>query len=167
MASEQTEEMRAVVRLKQRDAYTFEVSTDRPEGWTATMDEPPPLGSGAGPNAARMLAFAVGHCLSASLLFCLQKARVPVTSGVETRVEATIRRNERGRWRIAHLSVDLRLPESVQGQPNALERCLPLFKDYCIVTASVEQGIPVDVVVRAGDAAFPVGKAQTQAKAEA
>ncbi len=148
---QKSEEMRAMVHLRQLDAYKFEVSTDAPEGWTATMDEPPPLGAGAGPNAARMLAFAVGHCLSASLLFCLQKARVPVTSGVEASVQATIRRNERGRWRVVQLRVTIQLPETVKEQQSALERCLPLFEDYCIVTSSVRQGIPVDVTVRVGE----------------
>ena len=148
---QKSEEMRAMVHLRQLDAYKFEVSTDAPEGWTATMDEPPPLGAGAGPNAARMLAFAVGHCLSASLLFCLQKARVPVASGVEASVQATIRRNERGRWRVVQLRVTIQLPETVKEQRSALERCLPLFEDYCIVTSSVRQGIPVDVTVRVGE----------------
>lgn len=138
------EEMRARVSLKQLDGFRFEVTTDTPlGGWASVMDEPPPLSAGAGPNAARMLAFAVGHCLSASLLFCLQKSRVPIRSGVEAHVEAIIRRNERGRWRISQIVVDIHLPQLPE--LSAVERCRSIFEDYCIVTASVRQGIPVAV----------------------
>jgi hypothetical protein len=58
------------------------------------MDEPEPLGEGTGPNAARVLAAAIGNCLSASLLFCLDKARVEV-SVVRTKVTGSIVRNEK------------------------------------------------------------------------
>jgi uncharacterized OsmC-like protein len=140
------EEMQARVTLRQTDAYRFEVQFDRPEGWTVPMDEPAPLGQDAGPNAARMLAAAVGHCLSASLFFCLQKARV-TAQGIETEVTATIRRNERGRWRVAALDVRVRVPEVSPEQTEAFKRCVGIFEDYCIVTASVRQGIPVHVQV--------------------
>jgi uncharacterized OsmC-like protein len=140
------EEMQARVTLRQTDAYRFEVRFDRPEGWTVPMDEPAPLGQDAGPNAARMLAAAVGHCLSASLFFCLQKARV-TAQGIETEVTATIRRNERGRWRVAALDVRVRVPEVSPEQTEAFKRCVGIFEDYCIVTASVRQGIPVHVQV--------------------
>lgn len=144
-----SEEMRTRVSLRQLEGFRFEVTTDTEQGsWVSIMDEPPPLSAGAGPNAARMLAFAVGHCLSASLLFCLQKSRVPIASGAETSVEAVIRRNERGRWRIAQLTVDLRLPPLAE--QSALERCRSIFEDYCIVTASVRQGIPVEVHLHTG-----------------
>ena len=38
------------------------------------MDEPEPMGENSGPNAGKVLAAAIGNCLTASLLFCLQKA---------------------------------------------------------------------------------------------
>jgi len=38
------------------------------------MDEPEPMGGNSGPNACKVLAATIGNCLTASLLFCLQKA---------------------------------------------------------------------------------------------
>ncbi|MCS7312553.1 MAG: OsmC family protein [Acidobacteria bacterium] len=141
------EAMQAHVTLRQIDAYRFEVRLDRPAEWTTEMDEPAPLGKEVGPNAARMLAAAVGHCLSASLFFCLQKARVSVEN-IETDVTATIRRNERGRWRVAALDVRVQAHGVAPEQAEAFERCVGIFEDYCIVTASVRQGIPVTVQVQ-------------------
>ncbi len=44
------------------------------------FDEPAPLGEGSGPNAAAVLAAAIGNCLAASFAFCLRKARIePLT----------------------------------------------------------------------------------------
>ena len=140
------QEMQATVRLTQLSSYQFAVQMERSE-WTMTMDEPPPLGEGRGPDATRLLAAAVGHCLSASLLFCLQKARVS-TSGVTTEVQASVRRNERGRWRIEALNVGVQVAGLDAAQQAAFDRCRSLFEDFCIVTASIRQGIPVTVDVR-------------------
>lgn len=109
-----------------------------------TVDEPAPLGRDGGPSASRLLAASVGHCLSASLLFCLQKARVPVT-GLRASVRTELRRNEQGRLRIGGLTVTLELGSGTA--PGSLDRCLSLFEDYCTVTDSVRHGIPVAVTV--------------------
>lgn len=110
----------------------------------ALLDEPPPLGEGAGPNAARLVAAAVGNCLAASLLYCLQRARAEVGE-VAVTVTGTLVRNEAGRLRIGSLSVELD-PQLSDGAA-ALERCLPLFEQFCVVTESVRAGIPVSVKV--------------------
>ena len=86
--------------LTLRDGYTFTVDFAPGEGRPLVVDELPPLGEANGPNPARLLAAAVGSCLSASLLFCLRKSRVEVTE-LRTTVEGTIVRNERGRLRSA------------------------------------------------------------------
>ena len=59
------------------------------------FDEPPPLGEGAGPSAAAVLAAAVGNCLAASFAFCLRKVRLePVDLAVN--VAAHVDRNAAG-----------------------------------------------------------------------
>ncbi len=129
----------------QRDHYRFDVTFDD-ETWAPILvDEPEPLGEGAGPSASRLLAAAVGNCLAASLLFCLEKARVEL-SDLSAHVEGTMERNEEGRLRIAEMNVTLR--PRVEGEPSKrYDRCLDLFEDFCVVTQSVRAGIDVDVRV--------------------
>ncbi len=142
------EEMRATVRLTQQEKYRFAAEMEEPQ-WTVVADEPPPLGGGRGPNAARLIATAVGHCLSASLLFCLEKSRVRGVR-LSTTVHAAVRRNERGRWRLAALDVHIDAAGLDPDRHSAFQRCREIFEDYCIVTASVRQGIPVGVTVTSG-----------------
>jgi uncharacterized OsmC-like protein len=91
------------------------------------------------------VAAAVGNCLSASLLMCLQKSRAAV-GGIEATVTARMERNERGRIRIAGFDVEVRPTIGPDDAPK-LERCRGLFEEFCTVTASIRQGIPVHVTV--------------------
>jgi uncharacterized OsmC-like protein len=140
------------LELNQRERYQFDVTFDDPSWDTIHLDEPDPIGDGTAPNASRMLGAAVGNCLSASLLFCLEKARVPVT-GMKARVVGQLERNEGGRLRIGSIHVELH--PSTDVPPERLERCLGLFEDFCIVTQSVRGGIDVDVVVEPVGAGAP------------
>jgi uncharacterized OsmC-like protein len=129
-----------------RDAgYAFDVDFQDGSGTTLHLDEPSPLGQGAGPNAARALASAIGHCLSASLLFCLAKARVDVGE-VKTTVSGSFTRNERGRLRLGPLKVRIE-PSTSDASPARLNRCLEIFEDFCVVTESARKGLTVDVEV--------------------
>jgi uncharacterized OsmC-like protein len=121
------------------------------------LDEPPPLGEGAGPNAAEVLAAAVGDCLAASFVFCLRKVRlepVDLTANVAAHVE----RNEQGRYRVTGIDVEL-VPELQDHDAARLDRCERLFEDFCIVTESVRRGIPVTVNVSARGATAAVSAA--------
>lgn len=133
------------IRLRRLDGFRFETDFGVEGAPALVVDEPPPLGAGTGPNPARLLAAAVGDCLSASLLFCLGKARVEV-AGVETTVTGSYTRNERKRLRIAGLDVAIRI-DTPGTEPSKLGPCLAAFEDFCVVTASVRQGIPVGVRV--------------------
>ena len=144
------DERRFVVSLTRVHDYEFAAGFDQDDVPELLIDEPPPLGAGHGPNASRVLGAAVGHCLASSLLFCLAKARVPVADlGVQ--VEGTVARNEAGRLRITGLSVTLS-PTLAPTDRERIKRCADLFEDFCTVTGSVRQGIPVRVEVTPTDA---------------
>ncbi len=55
------------IRVEQVDGFSFRTKFDKSQFADLAMDEPPPLGRDTAPNAARILAAAIGNCLSASL----------------------------------------------------------------------------------------------------
>ena len=134
------------VELEQQEGFEFRVRFDWPEVPELLLDEPEPLGRRRGPNAARLVAAAVANCLSASLVFCLKTKFRQNPAPVRARATGHLERNERGRYRIAAIDVVLSLAERFGELPHQ-ERCLEQFEDFCIVTQSIRQGIPVNVSV--------------------
>jgi uncharacterized OsmC-like protein len=111
------------------------------------VDEPPDIGGeGKGPNASRLLASAIGFCLSASLTFCLRKSRLEVKN-IKTKVRGTIKRNKEGYWRINGIQVEISPRFEPDTPQNKVERCKEIFERYCIVSESLKQGIPIDVKI--------------------
>lgn len=143
MAERQVDEKTRTVELEHIEAFRFRVSFGGgiPDVFA---DEPQPLGKGSGPDAARLLAAAVGDCLSASLCLCLEKSRVPLRS-MNTTVTMRIARNDLGRLRVTR--GDVRMIIDTDQETARIERCLHMFEDYCIVTATIRQAFPVDVIV--------------------
>lgn len=145
MIMEMSEENRFQIAMELKKGFAFGVDFGLEGVEDLLMDEQKPVGEGLGPNASRLLAAAVGNCLSASLLFCLRKSRVEVST-MKTTVKGVIARNEKGRWRLRELEVEIK-PEVEEGQRKQLERCLELFEDFCVVTGSIKTGIPVKIIV--------------------
>ena len=111
------------VHLRQLQDYEFNVKFDFGVVASLSLDEPPPLGHGRGPNASRLLAAAVASCLSASLVFYLQKFRLRA-NGLQTTVTGTLAHNERGRLRVDGFDVKVNLNGSGLDQ-SKLGRCPP------------------------------------------
>jgi uncharacterized OsmC-like protein len=133
------------IQLERIDGFQFRTDFPGTEVAPLIVDEPAPLGTGTGPNPARLLAVAVGNCLSASLLFCLGKSRVGV-GGINTTVIGTYQRDEQKRLRIGGMQVTLQIDIADDDLQRA-NRCLDIYEDFCVVTASVRKGIDVDVTV--------------------
>lgn len=131
------------VHLDQDQDYRFDV--DFGVGPPLRVDEPPPLGQGAGPSPLMLLGAAVGNCLSASLLFALRKYRQS-PEPLRTEVRLRTGRNAEGRLRVQGIQAQLRLGVAA-AQLEHLERVLASFEAYCTVTQSVAAAIPVDVEV--------------------
>jgi organic hydroperoxide reductase OsmC/OhrA len=144
-----TENLAFTLQLEQLEDYAFKVKFDWPDVPQLVLDEPEPLGRGAGPNAARLIAAAVANCLSSSLLFCMRKFKQsPGTLRAE--VSGQLERNDSGRLRIKRFDVTVRLHDPAARIAH-FDRCLAQFEDFCIVTESVRRGIPVGVRVLDAD----------------
>lgn len=132
------------VTLTQQQDYQFRI--DYGAGVPAVLsDEPPPLGQGLGPSPVQLLASAVGNCLADSLLFALRKFK-QAPEPIRCEVQAQVGKNAEGRLRVLGLSAHLRLGVQATSLEH-LDRVLATFEDYCTVTQSVRQGIPVTVQV--------------------
>ncbi len=133
------------IELAHLENYEFNVKFDLQGVEDLLVDETPPVGEGKGPNPSRMIAVAAANCLSASLLFCLFK-NDPPAAGLNTSVTCNMIRNDKGRMRIGNLQVRLTVTDELE-QAVKMKRCLELFEDFCVATASLREGFPVDVEV--------------------
>ena len=132
--------------MEHLEDYEFKVKFDKKILDDLLVDEPPPLGGLAGPNPSRLLAVSAANCLSASLLYPLNRGDVPPAS-VTTEATVTIVRNEKKRLRIGRIDVALQMSEVLSGAPK-MKRCMNLFEDFCVVSDSIRNGIPIGVEVR-------------------
>lgn len=132
-----------ITKLEWIEDLEFKIDFDS-EGLNAIlMDEPPPQGKG--PNPTRLLSAAVGYCLTANLLFCLQKAGIEVKD-IKTVVSAAVARNPRGRWRVSEMVVKITPLYSTLDREK-LQDCINRFQDYSIIGQSIRSGIDVKVIV--------------------
>ena len=132
------------VSLHQQHDYRFDIAFggDVP---TVTSDEPAPLGTGLGPSPVQLLSAAVGNCLSDSLLFALRKFK-QAPEPIRCKVQAEVGRNADNRLRVLKMTAVMRLGVPA-AQLEHLDRVLESFEQYCTVTQSVGQGIPIELQV--------------------
>jgi len=141
-----SEEGRFTIHLEQQEDYQIVAKFDWKKAADLLMDEPPPLGETSGPNASRLLAAAAANCLSASLLYCLAKEDPPAHS-LRTEATCIMVRNDKKRLRIGGMEVKLIVGDELSASKR-FERCKALFEDFCVVSASIREGIPIKVSVQ-------------------
>ncbi len=132
------------VELSQRNDYRFDIAfgNDMP---LLTSDEPAPLGTGLGPSPVQMLCAAVGNCLSDSLLFAFRKFK-QVPEPIQCVVMAEVGRNDNNRLRVLHMTAQISMGV-LAASLEQLNHVMEQFEEFCTVTQSVRQGIPITVEV--------------------
>lgn len=131
------------VELEQVEKYRFTVRFADAPFPGMTVDEPPPTGGDAGPNPVQVLAMAVGHCMSSTLLSTLERARVAV-SPLRTSVRATIGANDRGRRRVRKLEVEIATQPLDEKDRSRFDHCVEIFADFCTVSGAVREGVAIE-----------------------
>jgi uncharacterized OsmC-like protein len=116
-----------------------ELFFDEPESVTGGLDQYP--------NASRVLTAAVANCLSASFTFCTSKMRIPVKE-LDTTATCTIDRNKEGYSRIKNISVEIHPIFESEAEEKKQKRCVGIFRNYCVVSKSVEEGIDISVDIK-------------------
>ena len=145
-SEEKVQQAKFEIEVELIDKLQFNVKFNLPNVPDLIMDEPPTFGGdGAGPNAAKAIAAGVSNCLSASLTFCLRKARADL-KGMKAIAQGTIGREE-GVLRLQKLDVKLYPKLGTEDDLGKLEKCKDLFEKYCIVTESIRNGLPVKIDV--------------------
>jgi uncharacterized OsmC-like protein len=132
-----------LVDLAEVEKFEFTVAFPGTSYAGLTVDEPAPTGHDAGPNPTRTLALAVGHCMSSTLVSTCERAHVPVRP-LRTTVRATVGRNDRGRLRVQKLEVEIATGPVNESDRGPFDHCVEVFPDYCTVSGSVRQGIPIE-----------------------
>ncbi len=127
---------------------TFKLNFENPVLSEIFIDETHDVESAeaVGPDPSKLLLAAVMGCLNTSFAYCLKKARIPLKS-MKAIGELTSKRNEEGFWRVTKLDIEV-IPEiEIEKGIPRMEKCMEIFHDYCTITQSVRQGIPVNVTI--------------------
>ncbi|HUY01083.1 MAG TPA: OsmC family protein [Candidatus Deferrimicrobium sp.] len=144
-----TEEVfKIIVSLEWLEDLTFKLNFENPSLPELLIDETHDNNSleAIGPNPARLLLSAILGCLNASFAFCLKKSRVPLKT-MKAKGELTIQRNEEGFLRVSQMNIELTPEIEIEKGVPRLEKCIEIFHNYCTITESVRQGIPVNVTI--------------------
>ncbi len=99
-----------------------------------------------GPNAAQLLAMAVLGCLSSSYIFCFSKRDFTVKD-LDAEAIVTIFRNEKGFVRVKKIDVTINPKIDSPEMRKRAVQCQKMFEQYCTVTASIREGVDVNVNV--------------------
>ncbi len=148
MTQEQHDVHEYTIEMERKDKFKFLVDFGKESIPNLLMDETEdvPGGENKGPTASMLLASAIGNCLSASLTFCLMKNKIELKN-LKTKIIVKRQRNEEGFWRIPEVDVII-LPSLDNPDDKKYKRCVDIFKKYCVVTSSVEDGIKVNIDIQ-------------------
>ncbi len=129
------------------DDYKFIVDFNKDSIPDLFMDESEdiPGEEGKGPSASMLLAASIGNCLSASLYFCLTKKKNTVNE-LKTKVIIFRERNKEGFWKISEANVII-TPDIENAEDGSVQRCIEIFRKYCVVSSSIEKGIKINVTI--------------------
>jgi putative redox protein len=112
------------------------------------LDEPESFhGTDIGPSPVEYYLIGIGGCLGSTFTYCLQKQKVEIDS-LEVVVDGQLK-HASPNMSLQLINIEVELLITVKdGQPSdKIEQCVKTFQDYCVVSNSITQGVPLDVKI--------------------
>jgi uncharacterized OsmC-like protein len=110
------------------------------------VDEPVSFhGTDLGPSAVEYLLIGIGGCLGTTFIYCLQKRNIELEMFkvvVDGKLSHT---GPKMLLRLVNVDVDLEFTPKETSSNAEINRCIKEFAEYCIVTNSIANGLPINV----------------------
>jgi uncharacterized OsmC-like protein len=110
------------------------------------VDEPSSFhGSDLGPSAVEYLLIGVGGCLGTTFIYCLQKKNIELEM-LKVEVDGKLSHTSpKMLLRLVNIDVDLKFTPKEGSSDVEINRCIKEFLDYCIISNSIANGLPINV----------------------
>ena len=112
------------------------------------VDEPESFhGTDKGPSPVEFFLIGIGGCLGSTFTYCLQKQNVEIDT-LEVVVDGQLKHaGPKMLLRLVNIEAELLITARDNDSSEKIEQCIKTFREYCIVTNSITQGVPLDVKV--------------------
>lgn len=110
------------------------------------IDEPATFhGTNLGPSAIEYLLIGIGGCLGTTFIFSLQKKNIELEM-LKVEVEGNLSHTgPKMLLRLINIDVDLKFTPKEAGSDVEINKCIKEFTEYCVVTNSIANGLPINV----------------------
>ncbi|MHA1509651.1 MAG: OsmC family protein [Promethearchaeota archaeon] len=110
------------------------------------VDEPESFhGTDLGPSAVEYLLVGIGGCLGTTFIYCLQKRNIELN---ECNVLVNGKLSHAGpkeRLRLVNVDVEMKFSVKETTSKEIISKCVKDFRENCIVTNSIANGLPIKV----------------------
>ena len=112
------------------------------------VDEPEAFhGTDKGPSPVEFFLIGIGGCLGSTFAYCLQKQNVEIDT-LEVVVDGQLKHvGPKLSLKLVNIEAELLITARDTDSSEKIEKCIKSFREYCIVTNSITQGVPLDVKV--------------------
>jgi len=111
-----------------------------------SVDEPTSFhGTDLGPSSVEYLLIGIGGCLGTTFIYCLQKRNIKMKS-VEIVVDGKLSHvGPKMLLRLTKVDAEIKFKPEENASSEEIFECINNFREYCIVSNSIADGLPINV----------------------
>jgi len=110
------------------------------------IDEPESFhGTNLGPSAVEYLLVGIGGCLGTTFIYCLQKGNIELNE-CKVLIDGTLSHiGPTNRLKLVNVGVEMKFSAKETASKEIINKCVKDFRENCIVTNSIADGLPIKV----------------------